>query len=70
MVSRKQPNAAGGRVPRTPPLPGGPRERQVVGVSLPPDVARAFKAEAAQRTMSLRNLFIEIWTEYKERKRP
>lgn len=39
--------------------------RQIIGVSLPPDVARAFKEEAARRGISLRKLFEELWAAYK-----
>lgn len=38
--------------------------RQIVGFSLAPDLAREVKAEAAQRGMSLRKLFEEVWQLY------
>lgn len=38
--------------------------RQIVGISLPPDVARSFKAEAARRGVSLKELFEEMWELY------
>lgn len=39
--------------------------RQIVGISLPPAVARAFKTEASRRGLSLRALFEEMWRAYK-----
>ena len=41
--------------------------RQIVGISLPPDVATAFKAEAARRNLSVRSLFLEMWGQYETR---
>lgn len=42
--------------------------RQIVGFSLSPSMAREVKTEAAQRGLSLRSLFEEMWTLYlKER---
>lgn len=38
--------------------------RQIVGVSLPPATAKAFKAEAARRGLSVRRLFEEMWSTY------
>ncbi|MGE3709741.1 MAG: ribbon-helix-helix protein, CopG family [Hyphomicrobiaceae bacterium] len=38
--------------------------RQIVGISLSPDSARTFKAEAARRGMSLKELFEEMWELY------
>lgn len=38
--------------------------RQIVGFSLSPEMARAVKAEAAKRGLSLRKLFEELWTGY------
>jgi hypothetical protein len=43
------------------------RHRQIVGFSLPPDLAAKVKVEAAQRKLSLRNLFQEMWTVYQQR---
>lgn len=40
------------------------RARQIVGISLPPDTAQAFKAEAQRRRMPLRQLFQELWAGY------
>jgi len=42
-----------------PPRPE-PRTRQIVGFSLPPDLAAEVKDEAAQRNLSLRKLFGEM----------
>ncbi|MBR1120875.1 hypothetical protein JQ628_05045 [Bradyrhizobium lablabi] len=42
--------------------------RQIVGFSLSPEIARAVKAEAAQRGVSLRKLFEELWAEYEKTK--
>ncbi len=41
------------------------RNRQIVGFSLPPEVAREVKQEAARRSVSLRKLFEEIWALYR-----
>jgi hypothetical protein len=35
--------------------------RQIVGVSLTPDLAKEFKAEAARRGVQLKALFLELW---------
>ena len=40
--------------------------RQIVGVSLSPEMAKAFKTEAASRGMSVRKLFEEMWSAYKK----
>jgi hypothetical protein len=40
------------------------RARQIVGISLPPDTAQAFKAEARRRRMPIRRLFQELWARY------
>jgi len=42
--------------------------RQIVGFSLPPELARAVKVEAAERKMSLRKLFEEMWADYQQRR--
>jgi|GEM_PF-3140370 hypothetical protein len=42
--------------------------RQILGISLAPDMARAVKAEAAQRGLSLRKLFEEMWSLYEKAK--
>lgn len=39
--------------------------RQIVGVSLPPDIARDFKEEAARQGISVRQLFLKMWASYK-----
>lgn len=38
--------------------------RQIVGISLPPETARAFKAEAERRGIPIRQLFQELWSAY------
>jgi hypothetical protein len=43
------------------------RERQIVGFSLAPSTARAVKAEAGRRGLSLRKLFDELWQLYQEK---
>ena len=40
------------------------RSRQIVGVSLPPETAQAFKEEAKRRRTSVRKLFEEMWADY------
>ena len=45
-------------------MPKTKRERQIVGFSLPVELARAIKAEAAQRGISLRDLMAEFWAAY------
>lgn len=42
-----------------------PTPRKIIGFSLPPEVARAVKAEAAKRGIPLKKLFDEMWTLYK-----
>jgi len=44
------------------------RPRQIVGFSLPPEVAVEVKAEAARRNIRLRELFGEMWELYKKKK--
>lgn len=39
--------------------------RQIIGFSLPLELASEVKAEAAKRGISLRDLFVEIWKNYK-----
>jgi len=41
--------------------------RQIVGLSLSPEVAAELKMEAARRGLSIRDLFLEMWTEYKKK---
>jgi len=38
------------------------KTRQIVGFSLSPDMAADVKVEAAQRNVSLRKLFEEMWS--------
>ena len=40
------------------------RSREILGVSLDPSTAKAFKAEAVARGLSVRKLFEEMWAEY------
>ena len=40
------------------------QDRQIIGFSLPPDVARSVKAEAGRRGLSLKKLFEEMWQLY------
>ncbi len=40
------------------------KTRQIVGFSLPPDLAGKVKVEAATRKLSLRALFEEMWSLY------
>jgi|TARA_B100001105_G_scaffold254910_1_gene252147 hypothetical protein len=46
------------------------RNRRIVGFSLAPDRARDVKAEAAQRDLSLRELFEELWELYRQKHPP
>lgn len=41
-----------------------PRRRQIVGISLSPEMAAAVKTEAARRKLSIRKLFEELWADY------
>lgn len=46
-----------------------PRERhgrQIIGVSLSPELAKEVKTEAARRGITLRQLFEELWAGYKQ----
>lgn len=45
------------------------KERQIVGFSITPVLAREVKQEAARRGMSLRKLFEEMWGLYKTQTR-
>jgi hypothetical protein len=40
--------------------------RQIVGLSLSPELATKFKTEAAGRGLSLRRLFEEMWSIYEQ----
>ena len=42
-------------------------DRKIVGISLSPEMARAFKEEAARREISLKKLFVEMWELYQRR---
>lgn len=44
--------------------------RQIVGFSLSPEMARDVKAEAGRRGVSLRKLFEEMWAGYKAPPKP
>jgi hypothetical protein len=44
------------------------RPRQIIGFSLPPDLAVEVKTEAARRNIRLRELFGEMWELYKKKK--
>lgn len=44
------------------------RNRQIVGFSLPPELAVEVKTEAARRNISLRVLFGELWALYKTKR--
>lgn len=48
------------------PTPSNAAPRQIVGLSLSPEVAAELKMEAARRGLSLRKLFLEMWTLYKK----
>lgn len=48
-----------------PPVSQNRTRRQIIGLSLPPDVAREVKQEAAKRGLSLRGLFLAMWELYK-----
>ncbi len=49
--------------------PDTARSRQIVGFSLPPEMAAAVKDEAARRGVSLRKLFAEMWEGYTDRQK-
>jgi hypothetical protein len=53
------------RVKQFPPPP-----RQIIGISLHPDVVAAFKAEAARRNIAVKTLFLEMWDSYTAPKKP
>jgi len=57
-MTQKNPEAA----------PKKTRIRQIVGFSLPPELAVEVKTEAARRNISLRALFGELWALYKAKK--
>jgi LDH2 family malate/lactate/ureidoglycolate dehydrogenase len=39
---------------------------QIVGIRMPPERARAFKAEAARRGIPINQLFAELWQTYQQ----
>jgi hypothetical protein len=41
--------------------------RRIIGFSLPVKVASDVKAEAARRKITLRELFLEMWSRYQEK---
>lgn len=43
------------------------RPRQIIGFSLPPELAVEVKMEAARREISLRKLFVELWALYSKK---
>ena len=45
-----------------------PKTRQIVGFSLPPNLATGVNIEAAKRNLSLRTRFSEMWVLYKTKK--
>lgn len=55
---------------KTTPAKSKARARQIIGFSLPPDLAVEVKTEAAKRNVSLRDLFAEMWALYKKKKAP
>lgn len=46
------------------------KNRQIVGFSLPPDLAQTVKVEAARRNISLKQLFEELWQLYVKAQKP
>ncbi|MGP8026149.1 MAG: hypothetical protein ACLPJJ_05485 [Acidocella sp.] len=44
-------------------------ESKIIGFRLPAKLAEAVKVEAAQRSMPLNTLFVEIWELYRKNKR-
>lgn len=53
------------RKKKNPPKPT-PADRQIIGFSLPRNLAAEVKIEAARRGLSLRKLFEEAWITYKD----
>ena len=47
----------------------GLRPRKILGISLPASLAAEVKAEAAQRQISLKALFMEMWALYRSNNR-
>ncbi len=44
----------------------GAAERQIVGVSLPPEIVADFKRTASEKGLRVRELFLEIWARYRD----
>jgi hypothetical protein len=44
-----------------------PTARQILGFSLPPELAAEVKMEAARKNQSLKKLFLEMWKLYKKK---
>jgi len=42
------------------------KPRQIVGFSLSPELAAEVKMEAARRGLSLKNLFEDMWAQYRK----
>ncbi|MBD3846157.1 hypothetical protein IED13_10650 [Bosea sp. SSUT16] len=42
------------------------QERQIVGISLDPETAKAVKAEAERRGVTVKRLFMEAWALYQK----
>ncbi len=49
-----------------PPSGSHQRPRQIIGLSLDPDLAREVKAHAGKHGLSLKQLFAEMWQLYKK----
>jgi len=47
--------------------PSKRQPRQIIGLSLPPEIAAEVKIEAARRGISLRKLFVEMWSRYQKK---
>ena len=45
----------------------GHKNRQIVGFSLSPELAREVKLEAAKKNVSLKQLFEEMWALYQRK---
>jgi hypothetical protein len=48
------------------PIPKGPRDRKIIGISLSPALASKVKAEAGRRQIRLKLLFEEMWVLYEK----
>jgi cyclopropane fatty-acyl-phospholipid synthase-like methyltransferase len=47
--------------------PDSRKNRQIIGLSLSPEMAREVKEEAARRGTSIRKMFEELWGNYKKK---